>query len=340
MRSTFSATGPTGLGTSAARLRPTARDADLSDFLREVVRAGYPRRLEALADGYVPGADPERVRAEAAFLTAELASFGIEHDRAYVEIMAHYRQLMIPVESPELGLALTRDCLVPLIVDDACGRSGADAHRALGAAMLRGVIQLRHGRAVLDSVLHPPSVYTEHSFNELARFCSPELLSLHKEFYYQSFIGVILESGFTPDVRDGIDTEYVRGRSGFCEFYATVAAVAYDCLDFERNLPLWGATLSAWVDYLNLVNDLMSCYKEVLRGEFTSNSIYRRAVQQGTTLLDAYAATFDRAETAYHRILEHAAPHQRPHLLQYLQGYVHWHATSDRYRWAEFTTLR
>ncbi|MER7847644.1 hypothetical protein ABTZ03_27310 [Kitasatospora sp. NPDC096077] len=329
--------GPTGPGTSAARLHRSARDADQGEFLREVVRAGYPRRLEAWADGYVPGTDPAHVRAEAEFLTAELATFGIRHDRAYVEIMAAYRQLMIPVEDPELGLALTRDCLVPLIVDDACGRSEVDAHRALGAVMLRGAVHPRHSRAALDSALHPPSVYTEHSFNALARYCSPELLGLHKEFYYQSFIGVVLESGFGTDVSDGIDTEYTRQRSGFCEFYATVAAVAYDCLDFVPNLRYWGATLRFWVDYLNLVNDLMSCYKEVLNGEFTSNSIHRRAVQGGLSRLDAYAYTFDRAETAHRRILAAADARQRPHVLRYLQGYVHWHATSERYRWAEFT---
>ncbi|MEV7598131.1 hypothetical protein AB0O91_12215 [Kitasatospora sp. NPDC089797] len=331
--------GPTGLGTSAARPPRPARDADPDAFLRAVVRAGYPRRLEALADGHVPAADPGEVRAEAEFLTAELAAFGVHCDRAYVELMSAYRQLMIPVEDPELGLALSRDCLVPLVVDDACGRDGADAHRALGAAMLRGGGQVRHSRAALDSALHPLSVYTEHSFNELARFCSAELLSLHKEFYYQSFIGVVLETGFTPDVSDGIDTEYTRQRSGFCEFYATVAAVAYDCLDFVPNLRYWGATLRFWVDYLNLINDLMSCYKEVLNGEFSSNSIHRRAVQGGLSRLDAYAYTFDRARTAHHRILAAADPRQRPHVLRYLQGYVHWHATSERYRWAEFTAL-
>ncbi|MFE0178480.1 hypothetical protein ACFWZ2_39845 [Streptomyces sp. NPDC059002] len=307
-------------------------------FLREVVRSGYPQRLAALADGYCLTIDPDQVRAEARFLAGELAAFEIRHDPAYIEVMCAFRQLMIPVDDPALGRALTRSYLIPMLVDDECDESRT-AYRGLETAMLKGVARPRHGLALVSSALHPQSAYTEHMFNELSRFCSPAFLSVRKAFYYQAFTGVVLESGYTPDARDDIDTEYVRRRSGYGEFFATALAVAYGCLDFERNIPLWGATLSSWVDFFNDINDLMSCYKETLGGEFPVNSIYRKAVQNGLPLMDSYEAAFRRGVANYHRIHDLGSSEQRPLLLHYLQGYVHWHLTSDRYRWGEFTAL-
>ncbi|MFI6921022.1 hypothetical protein ACIBIZ_13790 [Nonomuraea spiralis] len=349
-------TRPTGLGTSAARL-DLLQDAgsspdtgssanagspppdDLSRFRREFVRAGYPRRIAALTDGYRPSADPARVRAEARFLRAELAEFGISCDLAYVEIMCTYRQLMIPVDEADLGIALSRSILLPTIVDDDCDQGPEAAFRELRAAVLRGVTQPRHTRVVLDSALHPQSVYTEHMFNEFSRFCSANFLSLYKTFFHQSLFGVVLESAYnTCDARDDVDTEYVRVRSGFGEYYATAMSVAYPCLRFDDTVAYWGAALGHWGNFFIDINDVMSSYKEILGGQFTTNRIYRKAVQNGMPLMDVYEETFRRAVASMNRIHELGTPEQRPHLLHQLQGYVHWHLTSDRYRWAELIT--
>ncbi|MEV0385682.1 hypothetical protein [Nonomuraea sp. NPDC050643] len=351
-------TGPTGLGTSAARLgfspgtspsrragpspgagpSPDAATSQPDDFLRfrqEVVRAGYPRRIAALTDGYRPSSDPARVRAEACSLRAELATFGIQRDLAYIECMCTYRQLMIPVDEADLGMALSRSILLPTIVDDSCDQGPEAAFRAVRAAMLKGVGRSRQARVILGSALHPQSVYTEHMFNEFSPFCSANFLGLYKTFYYQSLFGVILESAFTPDARDDVDTEYVRVRSGFGEYYATAMSVAYRCLSFDDNMPHWGATLGHWGNYVNDVNDLMSFYKEILGGEFTTSRIYRNAIQHGMSLTDSYEEVFQRAVAGFDRIRELGTSAQRPHLLHYLQGFVHWHLTSRRYRWAE-----
>ncbi|SDM41326.1 Trichodiene synthase (TRI5) [Allokutzneria albata] len=308
-------------------------------MLAEVARAGYPQQIQRLTEGFSPGVDEGDVESEARALVAELQELGVECDQRLARYLCTFRRLVLPVEDDALGLDLSRTYLYPTIIDDACGRRHSEVFRTLGTGMMKGIVTPARHRAAADSSLTPNSAAVDYMFNRIAEHCDADFLSTHKAFFYQSFIGIMFESQYAADASDQIDTEYVRNRTGFCEYYFSSLALAYDCLDFTGNLAFWGAALGRMVDYLNDLNDLISCYKEFLEGDFPANTVFRRAAHRGTSFLDAYAWTFDRGMSAYRRILELANPEQRPHVERYLKGYIHWHLTCGRYRWEEFSRL-
>ncbi|KPC59880.1 hypothetical protein [Streptomyces chattanoogensis] len=124
-----------------------------------------------------------------------------------------------------------------------------------------------------------------------------------------------MESGYTLEACDGIGAEYVRTRSVFCEIYAAAPAVAYKRLGFEGNIPFRGANAELLGGFFHDINDLMSGHKETLSGQFPAPSTYRRAVQNGMSLIDSHEATFWRAVASYHRINDLGGPEQRSCLL-------------------------
>jgi hypothetical protein len=234
--------GPTGLGTSAARLTITTPDPYMR-LMVDVARSGYLQKIAALVDGYSAEMDEAAVTTEATILVDELRHFGIDCSQAFAKDLSTFRRLVLPIDDQALGLALSRTYLYPTIIDDACGENQAEAFRALGTGMLKGILQPRHLLAASGSVLHPRSACVDYMFNEISKYCETDFLSIHKAFYYQTFIGIMLESQYTVDATDTIDTDYVRARTGVCEYYFSSLAIPYDCLDFIRHLTFWGSAL-------------------------------------------------------------------------------------------------
>ncbi|MFJ8053542.1 hypothetical protein [Streptomyces luteogriseus] len=76
----------------------------------------------------------------------------------------------------------------------------------------------------------PNTLYIHYMFDEIAPFCDPTFLAVHKTFFYQAITGVLMEGHFTPQACDQADSDYVRIFNGFSQFWFTSLQFTHPCL--------------------------------------------------------------------------------------------------------------
>ncbi|KIJ55725.1 hypothetical protein M422DRAFT_151602, partial [Sphaerobolus stellatus SS14] len=125
---------------------------------------------------------------------------------------------------------------------------------------------------------------------------------------------------------------YIREATGLATAYATFGftkSQGFQAMDFIQALP----DMEYWID---LVNDLLSFYKEELQGE-TRNYVHTRSQNENKSpvkvLLEIKGEVVVSRNTIYA-----ALAHNSDALATWKafeQGYVHWHLTQDRYKLRE-----
>ena len=292
-------------------------------MVASVLDSGLVDEMIARTDTFDPPVNIAQARADADTLTTEFAAFGVTIPTATTRNITLMRALMVPITDDALALAIDRIWVFTTNTDDVCCHDAAQAEAILRDGMLTDL-----------SASSPNTRYIRHMFTEVARFCHPTFLAVYKTFFYNAITGVLMETEFTPDASDAVDSDFVRIFNGFSQFWFTSLQFTASCLDAHRNRAFWSAALSPCVAFLNDVNDVLSFYKEAVHGEdFLASRIYRHAVQENIPYLDAYRRSLDGGLTAYRRVLDLATAEQRPHLDRYMLAFAYWHFHCRRYRW-------
>ncbi|MFJ6619674.1 hypothetical protein ACIQOW_19125 [Kitasatospora sp. NPDC091335] len=290
-----------------------------------VLDSGLVDGMIAFTEPFDPPVDLAQARADARLLTAEFAAFGVTVPPATTDHITLMRALMVPVADDALALALDRIWVFTTNTDDVCCHDRAEAEVILRAGMLPE-----------PGASSPNARYIRHMFGEVARHCDPTFLAVFRTFFYNAITGVLMESEFTPEASDEVDSDFVRVFNGFSQFWFTSLQFTDPCLSATRHRAFWTAALSSCVAFLNDVNDVLSFYKEAVHGEdFTASRIHRRAVSENIPYLAAYRRSLDSGLAAYRRVLGLATDEQRPHLERYMTAFVYWHFHCRRYRWQD-----
>ncbi|GAA3024704.1 hypothetical protein GCM10020229_39970 [Kitasatospora albolonga] len=296
-------------------------------MIASVLDSGAIEREIARTDAYAfdPPPDLAQADADARTLTAELAAFGVALPAATVRHITHMRALMVPLADAALALAVDRVWVFTTNTDDVCCRDPAGAGALLRAGLLPG-----------EPVTTPETRYVGHMFEQLAPHCEPTVLAVLKSFFHNALTGLLMEAEFRPDATDGLDSDFVRAYNGFSQFWFAMLQFTDPCLGADRHRAFWAAALSSGVDFLNDVNDVLSCYKEAVdTPDFLAGRLHRQAVRKGVPYLTVHRRTSESGEAARRRILALATDAQRPHLDRYLTGFAYWHLHSPRYRWQD-----
>ncbi|MFF4368335.1 hypothetical protein [Streptomyces sp. NPDC001594] len=279
--------------------------------------------LVAFAGAYEPPLDRAAARTRAGLLAAEFEAFGIAVPAATIRTITTMRGLMVPVAEAGLALALDRVWVFGTYLDDLCSREPAEAEAVLREALLPERAPAR-----------PTTRYLRHLFAGIAPFCDPTFLAVYRAFLHNALVGVLMEAEFTPDVSDGVDSDFVRAYNGFSQFWFVSLQFTDPCLEARTNRAFWSASLCSGVTFLNDVNDVLSSYKEAVDGaDFVRSRLHRDSVREGAPYRAVARRTLDGGLTARDRILALATDDQRPHLERYTAGYVYFHLRCRRYRW-------
>ncbi|WP_225804466.1 hypothetical protein [Streptomyces sp. NK15101] len=317
---------PPGIDT----LRCTARygldavpDPQHRAMMAGLLDSGLLDGLIAFAVEYEPAVDRAATRVRAGRLAAEFAAFGIAVPAATIRTITVMRSLMVPVADEDLAFALDRVWVFGTYLDDLCSREPAEAEAVLREALLPERAPAR-----------PTTRYLRHLFAGIAPFCDPTFLAVYRAFLHNALIGVLMEAEFTPEVSDGVDSDFVRAYNGFSQFWFVSLQFTDPCLDARTNRAFWSASLCSGVTFLNDVNDVLSSYKEAVDGaDFVSSRLYRSCVREGVAYRAVARRTLDSGLGARDRLLALASADQRPHLERYAAGYVCFHLRCRRYRW-------
>ncbi|MFF3115641.1 hypothetical protein ACFVSN_41470 [Kitasatospora sp. NPDC057904] len=291
----------------------------------EVIATGVVEEIRTEFGVVTHSYDGAGARAIATALAAELAAFDISCPAGVIRDVTLMRALMLPDLDDEVALAVSRVWVFAVYVDDVCARDPAEFEAVLQAGMLPERVSVSSNAR-----------YVRHMFGELGRFCDATFLAVYKAFFYNAMTGVLMEGEFTAEASDGIDTEFVRARSGYCEIWSAALQFAAPCLEIGADRRFWAAALSPTVGFLNDFNDLLSFYKEAVDGDdFLASRIYRHAMTRGVPYLDAFRDVFVAARATHRRLRELASAEQYPYIDRFVTGFVHWHFCVPRYRWQD-----
>ncbi|MCP3061385.1 hypothetical protein LXT21_21620 [Myxococcus sp. K38C18041901] len=309
--------------------RQAAEDAVRSGALRKLIRPIGPipgDPTEQDLPTFEPTFDRSAVDHEARIVREEAVARGVDVPEAATQTIAFMRHIMIPVERPELGLAITRIWSIIL-----ASEPHSDYEQATS------LLTLKHGHGVA----HPPSPltqYIDHAFEEVGRFCSAEFLAIYKSLFYRNAIGTLFEvlvaqhqaQRTSPSVR------YIRDNNGFFEFWHISLQFLDERLSFSRNPMFWVNTMEASNAFINLGNDAFSFYKEALDGaDFESSYIFRRAMTTKRPYPEVFLETVDEVLKSYHSIQAAASslPDElRTQVDRSLKSYLYWHFRNSRYQ--------
>ncbi|KAK7966476.1 uncharacterized protein PG986_000753 [Apiospora aurea] len=132
--------------------------------------------------------------------------------------------------------------------------------------------------------------------------------------------------------------DWLRFKTGLSPMYALLALARPG--DVARpHAEGFGRYVQAVPDvvvFTNIVNDVISFYKELLAGE-KGNYIDMRAEKDGVDVVAAQRALAEEGVAVYHRVLATLAdaPEYRANFEAYARGITHFHTSSPRYRLRE-----
>lgn len=306
--------------------RATSLPAGASDVTSRIVSAGYLGQMLQLVRPYQPRVDWRRVTENMDRISGEYRDWGINCPDRTIKDMVLMRAITLPTHDEQLALALDRYHVHTAFVDD------VTEYRT----------DLRELRSLFADLADPSTAhrsafsgYLAHVFRTLHQRCPEDFVGAFAALHYNSVLGVLMETQFSTDGLDLVDTDWVVARCGFAEPWFAMLACMDASLDFYQNLSFYAAALPLSITFLRDFNDLASFYKELHNGDFEHSRIRRAAVRAGEPYELVYEQTLRRGTAAYLRILELSNPRQRPIVENYLKGYIYWHAHSERYGWSE-----
>lgn len=141
------------------------------------------------------------------------------------------------------------------------------------------------------------------------------------------------------DVQPGAPNfpDWLRFKTGLSPMYALLAlARASDPKLPTGGLDKYVQVIPDVIVFTNIVNDVISFYKELLAGE-TGNYIDMRAQRDEVSVLTALRAMADEGIRIRKRVLDVLAeePEYRDNFYVYAKGITHFHTSSPRYRLTE-----
>ena len=301
------------------------RESSHEPLVTDVLNSGYHIPVLTLLDGYhAPSFDEAQIQRDARVIIEELHREGIMCPASLAGDVGLMRSIMVPTSGQELGLALSRIWTYAVLFDDVFALQADLPFEILGGQLAGG------------ARISPYTKSIDYMFGKISSYCDPEFLGFYKAYLFNWLQGVILESTFSPDGTDSADTDYIRERSGACEFWYLTLQFSRPSLRFRQSMPMWASTMRLMVHFLNDINDVLSFCKEAVNGaDFTASSIYRMAVRHDIPYRDAYRYIAHRGITCYAQILQLADTSQRACLERYMKGFIYWHLNSDRYMWRQ-----
>ncbi|KAK8040903.1 terpenoid synthase [Apiospora phragmitis] len=132
--------------------------------------------------------------------------------------------------------------------------------------------------------------------------------------------------------------DWLRFKTGLSPMYALLA-LARPSDRARKHAEGFGRYVQAVPDvivFTNIVNDVISFYKELLAGE-QGNYIDMRAEKDGVDVITAQRALADEGIAVYHRVRATLAdaPEYQANFEAYARGITHFHTSSPRYRLRE-----
>ncbi|KAK8012066.1 hypothetical protein PG989_000326 [Apiospora arundinis] len=132
--------------------------------------------------------------------------------------------------------------------------------------------------------------------------------------------------------------DWLRFKTGLSPMYALLALARHSDKD-RKNADGFGRYVQAVPDvivFTNIVNDVISFYKELLAGE-KGNYIDHRAEKEGVDVITAQRVLAEEGVAVYERIRATLAdaPEYRANFEAYARGITHFHTSSPRYRLRE-----
>lgn len=130
---------------------------------------------------------------------------------------------------------------------------------------------------------------------------------------------------------------WMRFKTGLSPMYALLALARHS----DPNLPTGGVdqyvqAIPDVITFTNIVNDVISFYKELLAGE-KENYVAMRALADNVDLLTALQDMADEGIRLYKRVMAglEGAPEYQANFDAYAKGITHFHTSSPRYRMKE-----
>lgn len=126
---------------------------------------------------------------------------------------------------------------------------------------------------------------------------------------------------------------YLRVKTGFAETYAH-AIFPNDIFPENEFRKFYLPALPVLCDLIDFINDMLSFYKETIRGNERINYICNIAKSSGKTALQCLYDTSDVIENRVAEVRRILKPHPAllAHANDYLAGYIGWHiCTTSRY---------
>jgi hypothetical protein len=124
---------------------------------------------------------------------------------------------------------------------------------------------------------------------------------------------------------------YLRSKTGYAEPYALLT-YPESLFPEDECRDIYLPTIPALRDMFEYVNDIMSFYKESIKGIEQRNFICNKAVAQGCTAADALQQTVDVVVARVSEIRQVLKPH--PSLLSHAEacitGYIAWHLSNTK----------
>ncbi|CAJ2509655.1 Uu.00g146810.m01.CDS01 [Anthostomella pinea] len=132
--------------------------------------------------------------------------------------------------------------------------------------------------------------------------------------------------------------EWLRFKTGLSPMYALLALARHSDVTLKPSggFEKYVQTVPDVVVFTNIVNDVISFYKELLAGE-KGNYIDMRAEKDGVDVITAQRKLADEGIAVYNRVVATLAdePEYRANFEAYARGITHFHTSSPRYRLRE-----
>jgi hypothetical protein len=130
--------------------------------------------------------------------------------------------------------------------------------------------------------------------------------------------------------------EWLRFKTGLSPMYALLALARHSDVKTGGGLEKYVQTIPDVIVFTNIVNDVISFYKEMRAGE-KGNYIDMRAERDGVDVVTAQRTLAEEGIAVYHRVLATLAdePEYRANFVAYARGITHFHTSSPRYRLRE-----
>ena len=182
-------------------------------------------------------------------------------------------ELAFPLHPREVKIAIARYTAYTLEVDD-MGHKFLDEVRNFRRDMLFGELQsplLRSCKAILSEL--------DRHYDQ---FCSDKFTTSTINFFAASVIEFEMNEEFTATKTSPKFPGYFRAMSGNTESYGCFVL----CRDAfsPKAVVLYLQAASDLVDFINLVNDIISFYKESIVSTERHNYVYQRAITQGISV--------------------------------------------------------